>query len=121
MAQMLNKEVEYITKANTFINPLDPKSGILALGDQGLEFRTANGQGFIQIPWHTVKVVRVQILFWGKYIRGFFIETTDNNSFNFVVSRAKEALPVMKKHLGREKLVQNKSNFKGPSFLKRRK
>lgn len=121
MAQLLNKDVAYIAKANAFLNPLDPKAGILAMGEQGIEFRTQSGQGFIQIPWHTVKQVRVQILFWGKYVRGFFIETQDGNSFNFVAGQAREALPVLQQHLGRDKLVQNQNNFKRLRFFPKRK
>lgn len=120
MTQLLNKKVEYIAKANTFLNPLDPKTGILAMGDQGIEFRTDNGKGFIQIPWHMVKLVRVQILFWGKYVRGFFIDSQDGNSFNFVASQARDALPVLQKHLGREKLVQNRNNFKSLRLFPKR-
>lgn len=111
--EMLNHEVYFLTRANSVLNPLDPKTGILLLGNNGIEFRAEKTQGYIQIPWGSIARVRVQMFFSGKYIRGFFIETTDKQDLEFIVSDAKTFLKEMRKHLNRNQFVVNKSNLAG--------
>lgn len=108
----LNTEVEFMTRANSMINPLDPKSGILLIGKQGIEFRAEKGLGYIQIPWQSITQIRVQMFFKGLYIRGFFIETDEDQLLDFVVSDAKKTLQVLKTHLKREQFVANPSNLR---------
>ncbi len=108
---MLNSEIDFLTRANSKLNPVDPKSGILLLGNNGLEFRAEKSQGYIQMPWKSIATVHVQLFFGGRYVRGFFIETKENQSLEFIVSDAKTTLKKMRKYLGREQFVSNKSNF----------
>lgn len=117
--KMLNNEIDFMTRANSKLDPVDPKSGIILLGNNGLEFRAEKSQGYIQIPWGSIVRVRVQMFFRGKYVRGFFIETDENQDLEFIVSDAKTALKKMRKYLNREQFITNKSNF--ASMLKRRK
>lgn len=107
----LNSEVDFMTRANSMLNPLDPKSGILLIGNQGIEFRAEKGPGYIQIPWKSITHVRVQMFFKGLYVRGFFIETNENQILEFIVSDAKKALQAMKTYLRREQFVSKSSNF----------
>lgn len=116
---MLNTEIEFMTRANSKLNPLDPKSGLLLIGDQGVEFRAEKTQGYIQIPWASIVRVRVQMFFKGRYVRGFFIETNEDQLLEFVVSDAKAALRSMHNHLKREQFVANPSNF--AQIFKRKK
>ena len=109
--KMLNNEIDFMTRANSKLNPIDPKSGILLLGNNGLEFRAEKSQAYIQIPWPTVEKVYVQMFMGGRYVRGFFIETNEDQSFEFIVSDAKTTLKQMRKHLDRKQFVSNKSNF----------
>ncbi|QBO36877.1 DUF956 family protein [Periweissella cryptocerci] len=106
MAVILNKQVEFTTRANSMYTSINPKPGMLIFGDGGVEFRANAGNGFIQIPWREVTGVRAQAFFWNKYIRGFFIDTK-SGSFNFVVSRARQALTVMDQHLSRDVMSIN--------------
>lgn len=119
MVESLNTTVDYAIKANSFLNPINPKTGVLAIGNNGVEFRASNGAGYIQIPWQNIVQVRAQIMFRGKYIRSFDIVTDDNQTLNFVISDAKEALKAMRKYLDRDQMVQAKSNLK--SIFKRKK
>lgn len=107
----LNKEVEFVTRTNALLNPLNPSPGVFYLGETGMEYRSNRGSGYIQIPWTSIQKVRVQLFFKGKYVRGFFIETNDNQTFEFVVSHAKETLRTMRKYLPRNIFVQNHHNF----------
>jgi hypothetical protein len=108
---MLNNEIEFMTRANSMLNPMDPKSGILLIGNNGVEFRAEKSPGYIQIPWKAIVEVRVQMFFKGKYVRGFFIETNEEQLLEFIVSDAKETLRKMQPHLKREQFVQNPNNI----------
>lgn len=108
---MLNNEIEFMTRANSKLNPLSPQSGILLIGDHGIEFRSEKSPGYIQFPWSSITEIRVQIFFKGRYVRGFFIETDENQIFEFIVSDTKEALRNMRKHLSRDQFVRNPSNL----------
>ena len=124
MMQQLNTEVEFVSKANAMLNPMNPKSGLLMIGDKGIEYREETGPGFIQIPWANIERIRVQMFFKGRYVRGFYFETDEGQLLEFVVDEAKDSLRTMYKHLPREKFVAQQSNlasiFKNP-FKKRRK
>ncbi|OYQ67361.1 DUF956 family protein [Aerococcus sp. 1KP-2016] len=118
MVQQLNTEVEFVSKANAMLNPLSPKPGLLMVGDKGVEYVAEAGPGFIQIPWVNIKRIRVQMLFKGRYVRGFYFETDEGQLLEFVVDEAKDSLRAMRKHLPREKFVAQQSNlasmFKNP-------
>lgn len=113
MTPALNTQIKLIVKANSLINPISPKKGMLSLGDKGIEFLATNGLGFIQIPWKNIVVVKAHVLFGGRYIRGFDIYTDDKQMLSFVTSDTKEALIIMRDYLGSEKLRQAKHNLKG--------
>lgn len=107
----LNNDVDFMTRTNSMLNPMNPQAGILLIGNNGIEFRAEKGSGYIQIPWQSITLISVQIFFKGLYVRGFFIETNEDQRLEFVVSDTKEALRKMKKHLSREQFVTKKSNF----------
>lgn len=108
---MLNSDIDFLTRANSKLNPLDPKTGILLVGNNGVEFRAEKSPGFIQIPWQSIVQVRVQMFFKGRYIRGFFIETDEDQLLEFIVSDAKSVLRSMRKYLDRERFIRNPSNL----------
>lgn len=116
---MLNNEIDFMTRANSKLNPIAPQSGIILIGNNGFEFRSEKSPGFIQIPWASIVEVRVQMFFKGKYVRGFFIKTDEEQVFEFIVSDAKEALRNMRKYLSRDIFVRNANNL--AQIFKRKK
>ncbi|MDO4670752.1 MAG: DUF956 family protein [Aerococcus sp.] len=119
----INQTIEFTTRANSLLNPLNPHSGLLLIGDGGVEFQGEKSPGYIQIPWQFVTEVRVQLLFWDRYVRGFTIQTKDDETglheFEFIVKDAKSALKVMRRHLDRPLFVRQRSNF-GQLFKKKK-
>lgn len=111
----LNTKVEFATKAKSFFNPIDPKQGMILIGDKGVEFQKVDGPGFIQIPWGEINKVRADVIF-KKHIRGFIIDTNEY-SFNFLVQDAKSTLIEMRKHLDPKIMVINR-NFITKFFKK---
>lgn len=118
----INQETAFVTRANAMLNPLNPHSGLLLIGDGGIEFQGEKDPGYIQIPWRFITQVRVQFFFWDRYVRGFTIATEDGDNgakeFEFVVKDAKTALKTMRQHLDRAVFIRQRSNF-GQLFKKR--
>lgn len=111
MQSALNNEIEFMTKANSTLTPLLPKMGVLMIGDVGIEYRTQAGQGFIQMPWINIKEIRVQLFFFNKYVRGFYVLTDDGQLLEFIVANGKKCLRAMHKHLDRSQFVVHQGNL----------
>lgn len=105
----LNHEVELAVHANTFTNPLFPKPGMLAVGENGLEYRADSGRGYIQIPWASIEGVEVDIPA-GNYVRSIKVATSETRPLEFVVSDGKNLVRALNRHLGREKLSMAPQN-----------
>lgn len=107
-----NTKVYFKTKANSFYRGLGASHGNILIGDKAFEFyNEKNTEDFIQIPWNEIVLVRAQIMFNDKYIRGFYIDTKQSGTFNFVVSNAGKALKIMRDYIGNEKIVRQKTLF----------
>lgn len=109
----LNEINELQVNANLFKTFISTTHGKFILGNKGIDFRSDNGLGFIQIPYKSVKEIRVQLIL-KKHVRGFFIETDDGRVFNFVVSNGKKCLHVFNRKLDNGKIV----NYKAKSLFK---
>lgn len=110
-SQDLNHEVDLVVRANTFAGMLFPKPGHLVCGDVGLEFVADNQVGYIQIPWHNITSITVDIV-GTHYVRSIRIATDQTDPLEFVVSDGQNLVRCLASHLGREKLHQNMGNFR---------
>lgn len=109
MAISMNTKVLYTTKANTLNGMFGNKNGNILVGNNAFEFyNSRNPEDYIQIPWNEIIRVRAQLFFKDKYIRGFFIDTKNAGTYNFVVKNAGKTLKTMRDFLGNEKIVRNK-------------
>ncbi|ACV38365.1 DUF956 family protein [Leptotrichia buccalis] len=109
MAISMNTKVLYTTKANTLNGMFGNKNGNILVGNNAFEFyNSRNPEDYIQIPWNEIIRVRAQLFFKDKYIRGFFIDTKNAGTYNFVVKNAGKTLKIMRDFLGNEKIVRNK-------------
>ena len=109
MAISMNTKVLFTTKANSLSGMFGNKNGDVLIGDNAFEFyNSRNPEDYIQIPWNEIIRVRAQLFFKDKYIRGFFIDTKNAGTYNFVVKNAGKTLKTMRDFLGNEKIVRNK-------------
>lgn len=109
MAISMNTKVLFTTKANSLNGMFGNKNGDVLIGDNAFEFyNSRNPEDYIQIPWNEIIRVRAQLFFNDKYIRGFFIDTKNAGTYNFVVKNAGKTLKIMRDFLGNEKIVRNK-------------
>ena len=109
MAISMNTKVLYTKKANTLNGMFGNKNGNILVGNNAFEFyNSRNPEDYIQIPWNEIIRIRAQLFFKDKYIRGFFIDTKNAGTYNFVVKNAGKTLKIMRDFLGNEKIVRNK-------------
>jgi len=109
LAISMNTKVLFTTKANSLNGMFGNKNGDVLIGDNAFEFyNSRNPEDYIQIPWNEIIRVRAQLFFKDKYIRGFFIDTKNAGTYNFVVKNAGKTLKIMRDFLGNEKIVRNK-------------
>ena len=122
MAISKNTKVLFNTKGNLLSGMLGNKNGDILVGDKAFEFyNSRNQEDYIQIPWEEIKLVRAQIFFNDKYIRGFFVDTKSAGTFNFVVKNAGKTLKTMRDFIGNEKIVRNKPLFSIKNLFSRKK
>jgi hypothetical protein len=103
---LLNSKTTFSTKTNSFYNKSDPRQGILYIGNNGIEFRELIHRGFIKLPWKNIRRIRVQLLFFNKVIRGFFVDTDSNQVFDFAVSKAKQTVQHIATYIGKDKIIR---------------
>ena len=107
MAISMNSKVIFSTKANSLSGIFGNKNGNILIGNKAFEFYNArNPEDYIQIPWDEIEKVRAQLFFKDRYIRGFFIDTKNSGTYNFVVSEAGKSLKIMRDFIGNEKLSE---------------
>ena len=93
MVKSMNTKVIYTTKANSMTGSIGNKHGDIMVGDKAFEF----------------------------YIRGFFIDTKNSGSFNFIVKNAGKCLKEMRTFVGNDNIVRNKPLFSLKKLFRRNK
>ena len=122
MAISMNSKVIFSTKANSLSGIFGNKNGNILIGNKAFEFYNArNPEDYIQIPWEEIEKVRAQLFFKDKYIRGFFIDTKNSGSFNFIVKNAGKCLKEMRTFVGNDNIVRNKPLFSLKKLFRRNK
>ena len=82
MVQSINTKVELVIDATSH-NGL-PEYGKIMIGDKGFEFfNERDARKFIQIPWEEVDYVIASIMFKGKWIPRYAIQTKRNGTLTF--------------------------------------
>ena len=122
MAISMNTKVLFTTKANSLSGMFGNKNGDILVGDNAFEFyNSRNSEDYIQIPWNEIIRVRAQLFFKDKYIRGFFIDTKNAGTYNFVVKNAGKTLKTMRNFLGNERIVRNKPLLSMKNVFRKKK
>lgn len=104
----INNNIDIEVSANAFTNPLFPKSGILYVGDAGVEFRAQGSKGFVQVPWVELKQVKCDI--YGEYVRSIELCCKNDINLRFVIDRGDEVLRAINRHIDRKYIVATGKN-----------
>ena len=105
MDKPLNQEIEFTTSARTDMSG-EFRSGMLALGNTGIEFVTRAPKGFNWLPWQKIRFVWLETMLGGRFIKGFNIATTNGDQWQFTVAHARTVLAFMGKHLGPQQIAR---------------
>ncbi|GEQ61377.1 DUF956 family protein [Vagococcus lutrae] len=108
MVQSLNTKVDLVIDATAFTGLTD--YGKIMIGDKGFEFyNDRDTRKYIQIPWEEVEYVIASVMFKGKWIPRYAIETKKNGTYTFSSKEPKRVLRAVREYVEPEKMVQSLS------------
>ncbi len=110
MVQSLNTKVDLVIDATAFTGLTD--YGQIMIGDRGFEFyHTKDPRKFIQIPWEEVDYVLASVMFKGKWIPRYAIQTKKNGTYTFASKEPKRVLRAIREYVDPDHMVQSLSFF----------
>ncbi|RLK62413.1 DUF956 family protein [Atopobacter sp. AH10] len=108
MIQSINSKVDLVEKATSYSGLTD--YGQIMIGDKGFEFyHDRDVNKYIQIPWTEVDKVIAQVLFKGKWIPRFGIQTKQSGLFQFAARDTKKVLRAINRYVKDEDMVRSLS------------
>ena len=110
MVQSLNAKVDFTIKATSYLGMAN--YGQVMIGDHAFEFyNERNVRDYIQIPWEEVDYVIASVMFKGKKIPRYAIQTKKNGTFSFSSKEPKKVLRAINQYIPSERLVRSLSFF----------
>ena len=110
MAQSINTKVDVVVEATSYQGLTN--YGKIMVGDKGFEFfNDRNVNDYIQIPWEEVDYVIASVMFKGKYIPRFAVQTKRSGTFTFAAKKPKELLRAVRKYVPSDHMVRSLSFF----------
>ncbi|WP_035054167.1 DUF956 family protein [Carnobacterium pleistocenium] len=108
MVESINTKVDLVIDATAFTGLTD--YGKIMIGDSGFEFFNArDARKFIQIPWEEVENVIASVMFKGKWIPRYAIETKKSGTFTFSSKDPKKVLQAIQVYVDPSHMVQSLS------------
>lgn len=115
MVQSLNTKVDLVIKGTAFMGLSE--YGEIMIGDKAFEFyHNRDSRKYIQIPWEEVDYVTASVLFGGKLIPRYSIQTKRNGTFTFASKEPKKVLRAIRVYIEGAKMVRSLGFF---SIIKR--
>ena len=110
MVQSINTKVDLVIEATSHMGISD--YGKLMIGDKGFEFfNNRDARKFIQIPWKEVDYVIASVMFKGKWIPRYTIQTKRNGTYSFSSKEPKKVLRAIREYVDPNHMVQSLSFF----------
>ena len=108
MAQSINTKVDLVVNGTSYLG-LNSYGNIM-IGDKGFEFfNERNVNDFIQIPWEEVDYIIASVLFKGKKIPRFAVQTKKNGTYTFAAKEPKRVLRAINKYIASDHMVRSLS------------
>lgn len=105
MVQSLNTKVDLVMDGTSFLGL--PNYGEIMIGDKAFEFyNDRDVNKYIQIPWEEVDCVQASVVFKGKWIPRFAIQTKKNGTYQFAAKNPKKLLRAMQVYVNPKKMVR---------------
>ncbi|WP_106495754.1 DUF956 family protein [Lentibacillus sp. Marseille-P4043] len=106
MVQSINTKVDLVINATSHIRISD--YGKIMIGDKGFEFyNNRDARKFIQIPWEEVDYVIASVLFKGKWIPRYAIQTKRNGTYTLSSKDPKKVLRAIREYVDPNHMVQS--------------
>lgn len=110
MVESINSKVDLVMEGTSYIGLTD--YGKIMIGNKGFEFfNDRDVNKFIQIPWDEVELVIASVMFKGRWIPRFAIQTKKDGTFSFSAKNSKKLLRAMQKYVAPEKMVRSRTFF----------
>lgn len=108
MVQSLNTKIDLVIAATAYTGLTD--YGEIMIGDKGFEFyHGRDPRKFIQIPWEEVDYVVASVMFKGKWIPRYAIQTKKNGTYTFSSKKPKVVLRAVREYVDPERMVHSLS------------
>lgn len=106
MVQSINTKVDLTADATSYLG--FTSYGKVIVGNNGFEyFNEKNPKDYIQIPWNEIDYVLAEVLFKGKWIPRFAIQTKRSGTFSFSAKDPKKVLRGIRNYVEPDRLVQS--------------
>jgi hypothetical protein len=110
MVQSINTKVDLVTEATSHMGISE--YGKIMIGDKGFEFfNNRDARKFVQIPWDEVDFVTASIMFKGKWIPRYAIQTKKNGKYIFSSKEPKKVLRAIREYVDPKHMVKSLSFF----------
>lgn len=110
MVQSLNTKIDLTVKATAFTGLTE--YGNIIIGDKAFEFyHQHDPRKYIQIPWNEVDFVIASVLFGGKWIPRYLIQTKKDGTFTFASKQPKQVLRAIRVYIDGQKMVRSLGFF----------
>lgn len=110
MVQSLNTKIDLTIDATSFMGINE--YGQLMVGDKAFEFyNSRDTRKFIQIPWEEVDYVIASVMFKGKWIPRYAIQTKRNGMFTFASKEPKKVLRAIREYVDPDRMVHSLGFF----------
>lgn len=110
MVQSINTKVDLVINATSHMGL--PEYGKVMIGDKGFEFyNERDARKFVQIPWEEVDYVIASIMFKGKWIPRYTIQSKKNGMYTFSSKDPKKVLRAIREYVDPNHMVNSLSFF----------
>ncbi|MGX7205185.1 DUF956 family protein [Enterococcus pingfangensis] len=110
MVQSINTTIDLTIDATSYLGIAD--YGKIMIGDNGFEFfNNRDARKFVQIPWEEVDYVIASVVFKGKWIPRYAIQTKKNGTYSFASKEPKKVLRAIREYVDPNHMVQSLGFF----------
>ncbi len=110
MVQSLNTKADFTVKATSYLGLTT--YGNIMIGDKAFEFyNQRNVKDYIQIPWEEVDYVIASVMFKGRWIPRFAIQTKESGTYSFSSRKNRELLRAISKYVEPEHMRKSLTFF----------
>ncbi|HCM86204.1 MULTISPECIES: DUF956 family protein [Enterococcus] len=110
MVQSINTKVDLTIDATSYLGVAD--YGQIMIGDKGFEFfNNRDARKFVQIPWEEVEYVIASVVFKGKWIPRYAIQTKKNGTYSFASKEPKKVLRAIREYVDPDHMVRSLGFF----------